>query len=333
MALQVPLRSERKTYPVHLEALAWLGAQALRIGQGSLGSSRSFGTLNRVHFSSAEPTLLQKLIVEHHPGFTNRNPGMTFMNVLSPRHLIAAALLTVTVGIVNAAPASGAVRHVVLVHGAFADGSGWKPVSDILTKEGYTVSVVQQPMTSVADDVAATTRVLDRQPGPAVLVGHSYGGAIITAAGNHPKVASLVYVAAFAPADGEILSKLSSTQPPAAHSIAPTSDGYLFVNPEEFPIDFAADLPLSQASFMAISQGPINGKAWGTPFTAPAWRDKPSYGIVAKQDRMINPGLQRFMYARAKARVTEVDGSHAVFLSQPQAVANVIMSAAAGAQK
>lgn len=304
-----------------------------RVRGGAVACRRSFGMLNGVHSSSAKPALLSKLIVEHHPGFTNRNPGMTFMNVLSPRHLVAAALLAATVGIVNAAPAAGAVRHVVLVHGAFADGSGWKPVSDILTKEGYAVSIVQQPMTSVADDVAATTRVLDRQPGPAVLVGHSYGGAIITAAGNHPKVASLVYVAAFAPADGEILGKLSSTQPPAAHSIAPTSDGYLFVNPEEFPIDFAADLPLSQASFMAISQGPINGKAWGTPFTAPAWKDKPSYGIVAKQDRMINPGLQRFMYARAKARVTEVDGSHAVFLSQPQAVANVIMGAASGAQK
>lgn len=249
------------------------------------------------------------------------------MNQFPLRHLVAATLFAV-VGIANAAPAAGSVQNVVLVHGAFADGSGWKPVADILRKDGYTVSIVQQPLTSVAEDVAATTRILDLQSGPAVLVGHSYGGAIITAAGNHPKVASLVYVAGFAPDDGEVLGKLSSTKPPAAHSIAPTSDGYLFVNAAMFPADFAADLPLPLASFMAISQRPINGKAWGTAFAAPAWKVKPSHGIVTKQDRMINPELQRFMYARAKARVTEMDGSHAVFLSQPQAVANVIMGAA-----
>ena len=251
------------------------------------------------------------------------------MNQLSPRHLVAATLAAV-VGIASAAPATVSVRNVVLVHGAFADGSGWKAVADILRKDGYTVSIVQQPMTSVAEDVAATTRILDLQSGPAVLVGHSYGGAVITAAGNHPKVASLVYVAGFAPDDGEVLGKLSSTQPPAAHSIAPTADGYLFVNAAKFPADFAADLPLPQASFMAISQMPINGKAWGTPFTAPAWKVKPSYGIVAKQDRMINPDLQRFMYARANASVTELDGSHAIFLSQPQAVVKVIKAAASG---
>lgn len=254
------------------------------------------------------------------------------MNTLSSRHLVTATLAA-AIGIANAAPATEPVRHVVLVHGAFADGSGWKPVADILRKDGYTVSIVQQPMTSVADDVAATTRILDLQSGPAVLVGHSYGGAIITAAGNHPKVASLVYVAGFAPDDGEVLGKLSSTRPPAAHSIAPTADGYLFVNAAQFPADFAADLPAPLASFMAISQMPINGKAWGTPFTAPAWKVKPSHGIVSKQDRMINPELQRFMYARAKARVTEMDGSHAIFLSQPQAVAKVIMDAASGVQK
>lgn len=255
------------------------------------------------------------------------------MNTLSPRHLFTATLVAAAMGIANAAPAAEPVRHVVLVHGAFADGSGWKPVADILRKEGYSVSIVQQPMTSVADDVAATTRILDMQSGPAVLVGHSYGGAVITAAGNHAKVASLVYIAAFAPDDGEVLGKLSSTKPPAAHSIAPTADGYLFVNAAEFPTDFAADLPLPLASFMAISQMPINGKAWGTPFTTPAWKAKPSYGIVSKQDRMINPDLQRFMYARANARVTEIDGSHAIFLSQPQAVVKVIKAAAAGVQK
>jgi len=241
--------------------------------------------------------------------------------------LFAASTIAV-LGATAPAAASEPVRNVVLVHGAFADGSGWKPVADILRGDGFTVSIVQQPMTSVADDVAATTRILDMQSGPAVLVGHSYGGAVITEAGNHAKVASLVYVAAFAPDAGEVLGQISKGTPPAAHSIAPTADGYLLVNAADFPADFAADLPLPLAQFMAISQMPINGKIWGTPIGAPAWKSKPSYAIVAKADRMISPDLQRSMYARAKATVTEIEGSHAIFLSQPQAVAEVIGAAA-----
>ena len=246
-----------------------------------------------------------------------------------PNLLLTAVAIASISGSVAANAEAGPVRNVVLVHGAFADGSGWKPVADLLRADGFEVSIVQQPLTSIADDVAATTRILDRQSGPAVLVGHSYGGAVITEAGHHANVASLVFVAAFAPDEGEALGAVSDATPPAAHSIAPTSDGYLLVNTAEFPADFAADLPLPTAEFMAISQMPINGQIWGTPIGAPAWQNKPSFGIVATADRMINPELQRAMYARANAQVTEIDGSHSVFLSQPQAVVDVIKAAAA----
>jgi pimeloyl-ACP methyl ester carboxylesterase len=242
--------------------------------------------------------------------------------------LLAAASATCLSGPATADPAIGAVRNIVLVHGAFADGSGWRPVAEMLQADGYVVSIVQQPMNSLADDVAATKRVLDTLPGPAVLVGHSYGGAVITQAGNHPLVASLVYVAAFAPDEGEVLGAMSGATPPAAHSIAPTADGYLLVDPAQFPADFAADLPLPVAQFMAISQTPINGQIWGAAMGAPAWKAKPSFGIVTKSDRMINPDLQRAMYSRAGSDVTEMDGSHAIFLSQPRAVADVIEAAA-----
>src|ERR1700722_14639945 len=239
----------------------------------------------------------------------------------------AVALLSAAVAPARAEPA----KNIVLVHGAFADGSGWRPVADILGKDGYTVSVVQEPETSLADDVAATNRILDRQSGPAVLVGHSYGGAVITEAGNNSHVASLVYVAAFAPDEGEKLGPLLGSIAPAANSIAPTADGYLLVDQAKFPADFAADLPAAEAQFMAISQVPLNGSILGTPITAPAWKTKPSYGIVATQDRMINPDLERSMYKRAGAKVTEIKGSHAIFFSQPRAVANVIEQAAGSA--
>src|ERR1700691_4537537 len=236
----------------------------------------------------------------------------------------AAAVALLSAAVARAEP----VKNVVLVHGAFADGSGWKPVADILRQDGYTVSIVQEPETSLADDVAATNRILDRQSGPAVLVGHSYGGAVITEAGNNAHVASLVYVAAFAPDEGEKLGQLLGSIAPAENSIAPTADGYLMIDQAKFPADFAADLPAAEARFMAISQVPINGSALGTPITAPAWKTKPSYGIVATQDRMINPDLERSMYKRAGAQVTEIKGSHAIFFSQPRAVANVIEQAA-----
>ncbi len=241
--------------------------------------------------------------------------------------LLAAVSVTALTGAAMAEPA----RNVVLVHGAFADGSGWKPVAEILQADGFSVSIVQQPMTSIADDVAATNRILDAQSGPAVLVGHSYGGAVITEAGHHINVSSLVYIAAFAPAEGDVLGALSEGTPPEAHSIAPTADGYLLVDRAQFAADFAADLPLPMAEFMAISQMPINGKIWGTPIGAPAWKDKPSFAVVTTSDRMINPDLQRAMYERAGSDVTEIDASHSVFLSRPQAVADVIKAAAAAA--
>ena len=244
-----------------------------------------------------------------------------------PVVVAAAAVALLSAAVARAEPA----KNIVLVHGAFADGSGWKPVADILRQDGYTVSIVQEPETSLADDVAATNRILDRQPGPAVLVGHSYGGAVITEAGNNVHVASLVYVAALAPDEGEKLGPLLNSIAPAANSIAPTADGYLLIDQAKFPADFAADLPAAEAQFMAISQVPINGSALGTPITAPAWKTKPSYGIVATQDRMINPDLERSMYKRAGAKVTEINGSHAIFFSQPRAVANVIEQAARGA--
>jgi pimeloyl-ACP methyl ester carboxylesterase len=219
-------------------------------------------------------------------------------------------------------------RNIVLVHGAFADGSGWKPVADILTKDGYKVSIVQPPMTSLEDDVAATQRILDRQDGPAILVAHSYGGAIITEAGNHPNVAALVYVAAFAPDKGEVLGGLQEKTPPASTAIVPSSDGFLFLDPAVYAADFAGDLPKADAEFMALSQMPVAGKVFGTPIKAPAWKEKRTYAIVATEDRMINPDLERFMYKRANASVTEIKGSHVVFISQPHAVANVIETAA-----
>ena len=239
----------------------------------------------------------------------------------------AVALLSAAVAAARAEPA----RNIVLVHGAFADGSGWKPVAEILRKDGYTVSIVQEPETSLADDDAATNRILDRQSGPAVLVGHSYGGAVITEAGANAHVAALVYVAAFAPDEGEKLGPLLGSIAPAANSIAPTADGYLLVDQAKFPADFAADLPAAEAQFMAVSQVPLNASVLGAPITAPAWKTKPSYGIVATQDRMINPDLERSMYKRSGAKVTEIEGSHAIFLSQPRAVANVIEQAAGGA--
>ena len=249
------------------------------------------------------------------------------------RPLVAAAAAVALLSAAAAPARAEPVKNIVLVHGAFADGSGWRGVADILGKDGYTVSIVQEPETSLADDVAATNRILDRQSGRAVLVGHSYGGAVITEAGANAHVASLVYVAAFAPDEGEKLGPLLGSIAPAQNSIAPTADGYLLIDQAKFPADFAADVPAAVAQFMAISQVPINGSILGTPITAPAWKTKPSYGIVATQDREINPDLERSMYKRAGAKVTEIKASHAVFISEPNEVARVIeLAAEASAQ-
>lgn len=250
---------------------------------------------------------------------------MTKFKLFSAAAILSAAALAA--GSTQAAPA-GAVKNVVLVHGAFADGSGWKAVSDILTKDGYKVSIVQPPETSLDDDVAATKRVLDAQNGPTVLVGHSYGGAIITEAGNNPQVKSLVYVAAFQPDVGESIASLGGSKPPAGAPLQPSPDGFLYIDPAVFHADFAADLPAAQASFMARSQVGLSVKAATAGAVSPAWKTKPSFAVVATQDRAINPELERSMYRRAGSVVVEVASSHAVYISHPAEVAALIEKAA-----
>ena len=223
-------------------------------------------------------------------------------------------------------------RNVVLVHGAFADGSGWRSVSDILTNDGYKVSVVQLPETSLQADVTATNRILDLQHGPVVLVGHSYGGAIITEAGNNPLVASLVYVAAFQPDVGESVANLLARVPAVSSDIITTKDGYLYLDQKAFAKDFAADLPETQSDFMALSQVLTAKKAFNTPIVSPAWKVKPTYAIVATRDHAINPELEHFMYRRSRSKTSEIAASHALYMSQPRAVAEVIETAAHNAQ-
>ncbi len=233
------------------------------------------------------------------------------------------------------AATAGAVRNVVLVHGVGTDGSGWRGVYEILTRDGYRVSVVQQPLTSLEADVAATRRVLAQQDGPVVLAGHSYGGTIITVAGADPKVRALVYVAALQPEVGESTNTLAASKPGATPpgDLKVTPDGFVFIDPERFAADVGADLPAATARFMAHAQMPVAAAAFDTPVTVAAWHDKPSYGIVATADRALNPELARWMYKRARAEVTEVKASHLVYVSQPRAVAKVIETAAQAATR
>ena len=219
---------------------------------------------------------------------------------------------------------------VVLVHGGFVDGSGWEGVYQILKEDGYTVSIVQNPTISLAGDVAATKRVLDAQSDPVILVGHSYGGAVITEAGNHPKVAALVYIAAFAPDRGESVNTLIKDPPAGAPvpPILPPQDGYLALDKAKFAASFAGDVAKDKAAFMADSQVPWGVEALAGTISEPAWRNKPSWYLVATDDRMIPPPAQRLMSKRAGATVVEVAGSHAIFLSQPGKVASLIEQAA-----
>jgi pimeloyl-ACP methyl ester carboxylesterase len=232
-----------------------------------------------------------------------------------------------SVALAFASLAHGAVKNVVLVHGAFADGSGWKTVADILQHDGYTVYVVQEPETTFQADVSATRIVLDRS-GPCVLVGHSYGGMIISEVGTHPAVRSLVYVAAFEPEIGESAGGLQSKMPPASNSVIPAGGGFVQVKPEAFPSDFAAGVPRPVAQFMAISQVPIAAKIFDAKTTVAAWSSKPSYAVIATEDRMINPELERFMSDRAKSQAIKLHGSHAIFLVHPKEVASLIEKAA-----
>jgi pimeloyl-ACP methyl ester carboxylesterase len=239
----------------------------------------------------------------------------------------------------TAVPASAdPLKNIVLVHGAWVDASGWKPVYEILTKNGFNVTMVQEPEISFPDDVAATKRVLDLQDGPTLLVGHSYGGSIITEAGIHPNVAGLVYVAAHAPDVGEDEAALGKKTPSIMAktdgAIKKTPDDFTYLNPADFPKLFAPDLPRKGAEFAARSQVLAAAKVFGTPLTAAAWKTKPSWGIVAGNDKIINPDLERWYYARAKSHTIEIKGaSHSVYKSHPKEVAAVIADAARNAQK
>jgi pimeloyl-ACP methyl ester carboxylesterase len=241
------------------------------------------------------------------------------------------AVLSALLGSVFASSAQGEVKSVVLVHGSFADGSGWKPVADILRRDGYAVRVVQEPLTGLEADVAATRLVLDRA-GPCVLVGHSWGGMIITEAGAHPNVRSLVYVNAFQPEVGETAGALQAKTPPASNNVVSVGGGFVQEKPESFRADFAADVQLPVTRFMAISQAPITVDSFSAKTTVAAWSEKPSYAVVSQQDHMINPELERFMASRAKSQTIELHGSHAIFLSHPKEVAALIETAAKAAE-
>jgi pimeloyl-ACP methyl ester carboxylesterase len=224
------------------------------------------------------------------------------------------------------------VKNVLLIHGGFVDGSGWQGVYDLLKKDGYNVSIVQNPTTTLADDVAVTKRMLAAQNGPAILVGHSYGGVVITEAGNDPKVTGLVYITAFAPDKGESVSSLIKNPAPGAPvpPILPPQDGYLFLDRTKFRASFAADVSADAAAFMADSQVPWGLEALNGVVSEPAWRTKPSWYLVSTEDKMIPPDAQRAMSKRAGSTVVEVKGSHAVYVSEPKAVAALIAKAASG---
>jgi pimeloyl-ACP methyl ester carboxylesterase len=234
----------------------------------------------------------------------------------------------------GALPALAApVKNIVLVHGAFVDGAGWRPVYDILNKDGYKVTLVQEPLTSFAEDVTAARRILARQDGPCILVGHSYGGAIITEAGNDAHVAGLVYIAAHALDAGETEAGNGKKYPNLTKAVVKTPDGFLLLNPADYPADFAADLPRAQAEFEAQAQMPTSAQVFTAQIADPAWKVKPSWYMVAKADRIINPDLERMYAARAHSHTVEIDGaSHSVYESHPAEVAALIEQAAQHAQ-
>lgn len=247
---------------------------------------------------------------------------------------IKSAAIAVTIGVSAIATPTEAtaqqVKNVVLVHGAFADGSGYRGLFDQLVKKGYNVVVVQNPLTSLEDDVKATHAALDKLDGKAILAGHSWGGAVITEAGNHPKVAGLVYIAALQPDKGESALQWLQTAPPAPENgvLAPDDKGIVYYSKEKFHAGFCADIPKAEADFMYASQGTFYAKGFATHITEAAWRTKPAYGVVATEDKSIVPEIQRNMYKRSNTKITEIKGSHVVFMSQPAKVAAVIETAA-----
>jgi pimeloyl-ACP methyl ester carboxylesterase len=245
---------------------------------------------------------------------------------------VAAFSLTCAAHAGKPAQAPAGIRNVVLVHGGFVDGSGWQKVYNLLSKSGYNVSIVQNPTISLADDVAFTQRVIAQQDGPVVLVGHSYGGAVISEAGADPKVERLVYIAAFAPDAGESLQTLTANPAPGAPvpPILPPQAGFLALDRAKFAASFAADVPAAEAQFMAASQVPWGVEAFAGKITVPAWKSKASWYLVATDDRMIPPPVQQMMAKRAGATIVEAAGSHAIYVSKPEAVAKIIEQAAHG---
>jgi pimeloyl-ACP methyl ester carboxylesterase len=261
----------------------------------------------------------------------------TVMKKLYGIALLAVALITAvlllekTVKVAAAVTPTG-IKNVVLVHGAFADGSGWDAVAKILEKDGYTVSVAQPPETSYADDQKYTKAAIDAMGGPVVLVGHSYGGSIISEAGNDPNVAALVYIAAFALDEGESCASIETAVPQASQAFKPDSNGNWWIEQDHFVADFAADIPAAQAHFMAISQVPISTDSFTHKVTNPAWKNKPTWYMVAGSDRSINPIQERMMAKRANAKTVEVNSSHVAYMSHPKEAAKLIEDAAASAR-
>jgi pimeloyl-ACP methyl ester carboxylesterase len=243
--------------------------------------------------------------------------------------LMSGPLLLERIVKVAAAPPPTGIKNVVLVHGAFADGSGWEGVAKILEKDGYTVSVAQPPETSYAEDVKYAKAAIDAMDGPVVIVGHSYGGSIITEAGNDPNVSALVYIAAFALDDGESCASIEQALPQASKAFKPDSNGNWWIEPAHFAADFAADIPPDVSHFMAESQVPISTDSFTHKATAPAWRTKPTWYMVATADRSINPDQERMMAKRANAKTIEVNASHVAYMSHPKETAKLIEEAAA----
>lgn len=257
------------------------------------------------------------------------------MEHIRARLVTLSAAVLAAIAVVSSASAAkqNPLENIVLVHGAWADASGWMAVFEDLSRQGFNVTMVQEPETSFAEDVATTNRVLDLQNGPTLLVAHSYGGSVITEAGVHPNVAGLVYVAAHAPDVGEDESALGKTMPSVLNqtqgALVTTPDNFTFLNEPDFLTLFAPDLPRERAEFMARAQVMAESSVFATPLTAAAWKTKPSWGIVAGDDKIINPDLERFYYTRAKSHITEIAGaSHVVYESHPEEVAAVIADAA-----
>jgi len=267
---------------------------------------------------------------KRHPAVFSHRPTDRLRTTLLSIVAIAAMAFSVTTGPAEAETAQP-VKNVVLVHGAFADGSGWEAVAKILEKDGYTVSVAQPPETSYAEDVKYTRAAIDAMNGPVVLVGHSYGGSIVTEAGNDPKVSALVYIAAFALDDGESCASIEQALPQASKAFKPDSNGNWWIEPEHFAADFAADVPPAVSHFMAQSQVPISTDSFTHKVTKPAWKTKPTWYMVATADRSINPDQERMMAKRAHAKTVEVNASHVAYMSHPKETAKLIEEAATAA--